>query len=113
LIKKTAIIAADPIDKRADRTGLIGSQTDNPITTAVPAMLARMARLNVGTIAKVKRNLRMRRIITSTISTENAIVTEAAIPTAPNLLTNRFPKRRNVIMVTAEASNGILAFCIE
>ena len=51
--------------------------------------------------------------MTSSISTENAIVTEAAIPTAPNLLTNKFPKRRNVMIVTAEASNGIFAFCME
>ena len=108
-----AIIAADPIETRANRTGLIGSHNDNPINTADPAILARMARLNVGTIPILKRNLRMRRIIISTISTENAIVTEAAIPIAPNLLTNKFPKMRKTMIVTAEASNGIFAFCIE
>lgn len=108
-----AVIAADPIDIKAEITGLIGSHNDSPITTADPARLARMARLSVGTIPMLKWNLRIRRIITSTISTENAMVTEAAIPTAPNLLTNRLPKRRNVMMVTAEASNGIFAFCME
>jgi hypothetical protein len=108
-----AIIAADPIETRANRTGLIGSHNDNPINTADPAILARIARLSVGTIPMLNRNLRLRRIMINSISTENAMVTEAAIPTAPNLLTKRFPKIRKTMIVTAEASNGIFAFCIE
>ncbi len=103
-------MTAVPIETSAERTGLIGSHNEIPIITAVPAILARMARLNVGTIPILNRNLRMRSIITSSISTEKAMVTAAAIPTAPNLLTNKFPKMRNAIIVTADASNGILAF---
>ena len=44
-MKKIAIMAADPIETSAERTGLIGSHNEIPIITAAPAILARMARL--------------------------------------------------------------------